>query len=211
MSRRVKIVLGWVVLLVIVLLVWFFVLSPVRNEMTDVKAQLEKTQERMALAQTRLAQAEATREEAKRNQARLLELAKMVPETEEIPSLLLQIQDLANQSGISFDSITPGDVVDSQYLSGRILPLDVEFTGTFFDMSDFVYRVEQLVGGPGRLLAVKSLTMSLAGGAEQAAPGASPALKVKMTLYAFLSGGGARSTTSTTAPTPQQTTETTVP
>jgi len=31
----------------------------------------------------------------------------MVPLTEELPSLLLQIQDLADQSGIEFIQITP--------------------------------------------------------------------------------------------------------
>lgn len=211
MSRTLKIVLGWIGLLVVALLAWVFVLSPIRSDIADTEALIEKTEERLAVAQTRLTQAEVMKEEGQRNQARLVELAKMVPETEEIPSLLLQIQDLADQSGIHFDSIAPGQVVDSEYLSARILPLEVEFTGKFFDVSDFVYRAEQMAGGPGRLLAIKSLTMDLASGAEEPVPGVSPDLKVKMTIYAFLYGGEARSTASTSARETRQTVEETTP
>lgn len=211
MNAKTKIALGWIGLLVVAVLAWVFVLNPIRIDIADVNTQIEETQARLASAQARLAQAQVTKEEGKRNQARLLELTKMVPETEEVPSLLLQIQDLADQSGIRFDSISPGEVVDSEYLAARILPLEVQFVGKFFDISDFVYRLEQMAGGPGRLLAIKSLTMKVTGEATEVAPGASPDLEVDMTIYAFLSGSTAKSATSTSTQTTTESVETTAP
>jgi hypothetical protein len=64
--------------------------------------------------------------------------------------------------------------------------LDVEFVGTFFDLSDFIYRAEQMVAGPGRLLAIKSLSLELSRSADATIPSAStsPLLAVSITIYA---------------------------
>lgn len=194
MSRRVLMLLIGLAVVVIAVLVWFFVLDPIRDDIVVADAQIQEERTRLAEAQVKLAQAEATREEGRRNQARLLELAKMMPTSEEVPSLLLQIQDLADQSGIEFIAITPGDTQDSESADYRVLPLDLEFSGTFFDVSDFIWRAEQMVAGPGRLLAIKELQLDLGGAQAGASAGASPELSVSMTMYAFLAGSESAAT-----------------
>ncbi len=205
MNRMLRLIIVGVVLLLIVVLAWFFLLNPLRSDIADVEASIETERSDLAAAQAQLAQAEATREEGARNRARLLELAKMVPGAPQIPSLLLQIQDLADQSGIDFIAVTPGDPLQSGDFD--IVPLELEFTGTYFDLSDFVYRAEQMVAGPGRLLAVKNLDLQLV--QETAESGAasvavSPDLNVNMTMYAFeMAGAGTGTeTTPTTPPAP---------
>ncbi|OFW57125.1 MAG: hypothetical protein A2133_08780 [Actinobacteria bacterium RBG_16_64_13] len=192
MSRKVRMGLMAAALVVFIALCWFFLLSPIRGKIADTDSAIEAERNSLSKAQVALAQAESTREEGKRNQARLLELGKMVPPTEELPSLLLQIQDLADQSGIDFIAVTPGDPTsEDETATYLIIPLDLDFSGTFFDVSDFIYRAEQMVAGPGRLLAMKSLELSLAGetGAS-ASPGVSPQLEVSIRLYAFVVSGG---------------------
>jgi Tfp pilus assembly protein PilO len=119
----------------------------------------------------------------------------------------LQIQDLADQAGVKFVAINPGDPVEEDGF--EIIPLQLQFEGTFFDLSDFVYRAEQLVGAPGRLIAVKSVQMQLGGGTETEGSSApakkSPKLTVSMTLQAFCmsqtpAGPQPTKTTTTTAP-----------
>lgn len=191
MSRRLRFVVAAVGLIVIVVLAWMLLLSPLRADIASVSDRIATEQTRLATAQAKLAQAEMTRAEGKINQARLLELAKMVPFSSEVPSLLLQIQDLADQAGIDFMSITPG--ARTQLDGYQVLPLSLEFTGTFFDLSDFVWRAEQLVAGPGRLLALKQLDLDLGGGSSSGSEfldTTSPVLRVNMTIYAFASGGG---------------------
>ena len=73
-----------------------------REDIATVSANIEAEKTKLATALAELAAAETTQAEGMENQARLLELAKMVPYSEEIPSLMLQIQDLADQSGIEF-------------------------------------------------------------------------------------------------------------
>lgn len=196
-TRTILIILGVVV---IALLAWFFLLNPVRDDIDAVEMQIEEEQTMLSQAQVKLAQAESLREEGRKNQARLLELAKMMPTSDEIPSLLLQIQDLANQSGIDFIAISPGESQDSATADYRILPLDLEFSGTFFDVSDFIYRAEQMVAGPGRLLAIKNLDLSLNSSPNEEATSTTPELTASVTMYAFLAGG------QSAAPTPTQAT-----
>lgn len=189
MSRKIRMILVAVAVVVIAVLVWFFLLSPIRGDIQETETAIEDERMRLSQAQIQLAQAEATREEGMANQARLLELAKMMPESEEVPSLLLQLQDLADQSGIAFIAISPEDPRVNAAGDGRILPLQLEFQGTFFNVSDFIYRAEQMVAGPGRLLAVKSVDLSAGAGAEVQG-GVSPELGVTVYVYAFLAGSG---------------------
>ena len=186
MSRKVRMALSGVALLVVVAMAWFFLISPLRAEIKQTDAAIAAESTKIAAAQAKLAQAEVTRAEGKKNQAQLMELAKMVPDSSQVPSLLVQIQDLADQSGIKFISVSPGDPKESDGF--QIIPLTLQFAGSYFDLSDFAYRAEQLVAGPGRLLTVKSIQLQL-GGATEAAEGEpvkdSPDLNVSMTLYAF--------------------------
>ena len=189
MSRKIRLTLAAVALVVLVGLAWFLLISPLRADIATTDSAVAAEQTRLAAAQAKLAQAEVTRAEGKKNQARLIELAKMVPASSQVPSLLVQIQDLADQSGIKFLSVTPGDPKESEGF--QIIPLTLEFTGTYFDLSDFAYRAEQLVAGPGRLLTVKSIQLQLGGtdtgtsGATTAKAKGSPDLKISMTVYAF--------------------------
>jgi Tfp pilus assembly protein PilO len=210
MNKRIKLLLMGAGLVVFAAVVWFLVLSPIRGDIASLNTQIQDEQTQLMSAQTKLDQAEATRGEGRRNQARLLELAKLMPAEEEIPSLLLQIQDLADSAGIEFIAISPGDTEDSEFADARILPLSLEFQGTYFCVTDFIYRAEKMASGPGRLLMIKEL--SLEPRDTGSAAGVSPELGVTMTMYAFLQGGGttaakppassgSKTTTTTTAAT----------
>lgn len=187
-SRKARFILGGIGLVAFAVVIWFFVLDPIRDDIKETEKAIDEQQTQLALARTALQQAETTRAEGKRNQARLLELAKMVPPAEELPSLLLQIQDLADQAGIDFISISPGSPSQSEGSDYMVLPLDLQFTGTFFDLSDFAYRAEQMVAGPGRLLAIKSLSLSNSSGREGSAKegSVSPELGVSLAMLAFV-------------------------
>ena len=142
MSRLIRLILLGLVLVVIVVACWFLLLSPLRAEIADTDESISAEQEKLSVAQTRLAQAEQTKAEGKQNQVRLLELAKMVPDSEEMPSLLIQINDLASKAGVQFMSISTGSGKESAEYGFSSVPLSLELKGTFFDLHDFIYRAE---------------------------------------------------------------------
>jgi type IV pilus assembly protein PilO len=203
MTRKMRMLLAGLALVAIIAVAWMFLISPLRSDIADTNASITEQQQKLSQAQAKLAAAQTTRAEGQKNQARLMELAKMVPQSTQVPSLLVEIQDLADQSGINFLSVSPGE--PSEATGFKIIPLSLSFTGTYFDLSDFAYRVEQLVAAPGRLLTVKSIDLKFATSTDSGATATksdSPMLDVTMTLYAFCmdqSPGGA-----STASAPQQ-------
>jgi type IV pilus assembly protein PilO len=204
MSRRIRLWLGAIAILVVALLVFFLVINPIRGDISQLETDIEAEEARISTAMGEIAKAEDTKNEGRRNQARILELSKLIPVEQEIPSLILEIQDLADKAGIDWIQITPGNISDAGVGSYWTLPLSLQFTGTYFDVSDFIYRAEQMAAGPGRLMAVKSLGLT-----PQSVVGNETGLGVAMVLYAFLLPGGLEQVVPLAAATPV--TETTVP
>lgn len=186
MSRRNIYILSGVGLIALIALFWFFLLSPLREGIAETEAQIEVERQSLMAAQAKLAQLEQYRKAALRNEARLLELAKMVPSSDEVPSLILQVQDLASEAGIDFLQISPGEAQAVGDYS--VIALSLQMEGTFFDINDFIYRAEQLAAGPGRLLSVAQVDLAPA---SEAKKGKSPDLAAGITMKAFRRPPGA--------------------
>jgi Tfp pilus assembly protein PilO len=180
MKRRTVYILSGIALIAVVVAAWFLLISPLRAKIAETTAQVEAQQKNLATARAKLARMEETKQQAEKNQGRLIELSKMVPAQDELPSLLLQIQDLATESGIEVMSIAPSAGAGGAGFA--IMSLGLQFSGTYFDVNDFIYRLEQLVAGPGRLLAVQNVNLALSGTPKAAV---SPALTVTLTVQAF--------------------------
>ena len=86
-----------------------------------------------------------------------------MPGKPDMPGVLLELNRIARDSGIRFDSITPGDSADAGGYMRQ--PIDVIFDGSFYELSDFLYRVRTLVSvhngrlrATGRLFTVRTLS-----------------------------------------------------
>lgn len=180
MSRRNLYTLGGLLLVMIAAAYYMFLLKPIRAEIATTKTAISAEEAKLIEAQQELASLQDLQKKAASNQAHLIALAKMMPASKEVPSLLIQIQDLASESGIDFMTITPGEA--NATLAYAAMPLNLQFSGTFFDINDFLYRVEQMVASPGRLLAVSEVSLALG---EEAPAQTSPTLDVQMTIDAF--------------------------
>jgi type IV pilus assembly protein PilO len=90
-------------------------------------------------------------------------LAKAMPSETDMPDLVLELSQLARDSGIRFDSISPQPAVPIG--SYTVLPISVTFNGTFYDLADLLYRLRSLVSvhagqldATGRLFSVDTLS-----------------------------------------------------
>lgn len=186
MSRRIRLALIGIVILGVALAVFFLLINPMRGDIDDLHRKIDEESIKIVAAQQELAQAEQTRREGRLNQGRLLELAKMIPSESEIPSLILQIQDLADKAGIDWMQVSPANPSFTEGMGYGTLQLSLLFEGSFYDISDFIYRAEQMVAGPGRLLAVKDVSLSpgeISGGGKVPY---TVVLKVNMSMSAFV-------------------------
>jgi hypothetical protein len=105
-----------------------------------------------------------------------------------MPDLLLELSQLARDTGIRFDSISPQP--PAPIGSYTVLPISVTFNGNFYNLADFLYRLRSLVtvhGGrldaTGRLFAVDTLTFN-----ESALN--FPQIQATLVVDAFVYGSG---------------------
>jgi Tfp pilus assembly protein PilO len=145
-------------LLIIVLVGWFAVISPKRAEASKLGKEIEETHAKIIAAQ-----ASAHPHAPTIRVADLFELSRAMPDRVDIPSVLLQLSAIATETGVTFQSITPHDPLPLG--SYEQIGISLVFEGHFYDLSDFLYRLRNLVNvhqgaleATGRLFTVDSVS-----------------------------------------------------
>jgi type IV pilus assembly protein PilO len=190
--------------LVVGLAGWFLLIHPQGAKLKTLKGEAAAAQQKIDAYNQQVA---AVRAAPKIEVADVYRLAKAMPDRTDMPDLMLELSQLARDTGIRFDSITPqpATVVGSY----QVLPVSVTFNGNFYNLADFLYRVRSLVsvrGGrldaTGRLFSVDTLTFSE--GALKF-----PQIQATLVIDAFVYGTGTPVPTVPATPAPTDTTATT--
>jgi Tfp pilus assembly protein PilO len=169
--------------LVFGLLGWFVLVHPQGGKIKDLKAQQTELQQQIDDQRAKTA---AARGAPKIHIADVYRLAKAMPDKPDMPDLLLELSQLARDSGIQFDSIAPQAVQPG--VGYTVVPIDVTFNGNFFNLADFLYRLRTLVDvhntrldATGRLFSVD--TLSFAEGSDRF-----PSIQAQLLIDAFVYG-----------------------
>jgi type IV pilus assembly protein PilO len=159
-NAMIAVVVGAV--LVLGLAGWFLLVHPQGGKVTKLKAQAADVQERIDAYNQQVA---AARSRPKIEVADVYRLAKAMPDKTDMPDLLLELSQLARDTGIRFDSISPQPMTAVGVYA--VLPISVTFNGNFYNLADFLYRLRSLVtvhagrlDATGRLFAVDTLTFN---------------------------------------------------
>lgn len=177
------------VVAVVLIVAWYFLLlSPTRTKLSDLDGQVQAQQAALATAKQEVARLESYKKTAPQSRAEIVRLGKMLPESEGIPSLIIELTRTADASGVDLNSIARGATQPGTPFGLQSVTLQV--AGRFFDVEDFLYRLESYVAFrnasfrvTGRLLEVKTLTIA---GAATTTSGAAPPLTVTVELNAYL-------------------------
>ena len=173
-------------LLVLGALGYFALVRPQKGTASSLSKQI-------AAEQTQVDQARALLVKAKDAQkvrvADLFRLTKAMPDQPDEAGILLELNNVARQAGISFDSISPQG---STPLSGyQVVPINVVFNGNFFQLNDFLFRLRNLVdvrrgalAADGRLFTVDNINFD-------EAEAKFPQIQATLTIDAYIYGTGA--------------------
>lgn len=167
--------------------VWLVLISPQRSHAKTLGTEIESV--RAQIVERHSALAAANRPVEQIRTADLFRLRKAMPDEMDMPGILLELSRIAQDTGIDFQSITPGAAT---VLTGyQVVPVDLVFQGNFYDLADFVYRLRNLVvvkggqlGATGRLFSVDSF--QLAEGEDKF-----PQVQATLTVDAYVYGSGA--------------------
>jgi type IV pilus assembly PilO-like protein len=171
--------------LVVALAAWFLLISPQRSRAADLDKEIVNVEAQVT--QARSAQMDAASFKPIRA-ADLFRLTKAMPSDTDMSGVLLELSRVAGETGIVFESITPGAATPVGAF--RSQPIAVSFTGDFYSLSDFLYRLRNLVSvqkgrliANGRLFAVDKLQFV-------EGDDGFPRIKAALTVTAFLYGTG---------------------
>ena len=161
---------------------YFLLVSPKKGEAQRLDEEIAATNVELLAAR---AAVDAQGDRQPIAVADLFRLATAMPSSPDMPGILLELSRVADETGIRFKSITPQPaLVVGAYQS---VPIDVTFDGSFYALSDFLFRVRTLVSvrrgelhAAGRLFSVETVDFS-----EGAAgfPQLAAALKLQAYVY----------------------------
>jgi Tfp pilus assembly protein PilO len=147
-GKKIALTVGGLLLFAIV--GYFALIAPKRSSAASLKKQTAAVQEQIdANRSTGFMQAlPAVRS------ANIFGLAKAMPKQVEMPNVMLQLNQLASASGITFDQVTPTEASSAATTAPTVAettdpfaaqPIQVTFTGSFYNMISFLQRLRNLV------------------------------------------------------------------
>ncbi len=108
MTTRDRMVLIAVVVLVLLAGGWVLVVSPERNKAGAEQAQVQSARQQLETAKSQANSARAAEQRYNAAYSSVVSLGKAVPPSEEVPSLIYQLELASDQRDIEFTSITSG-------------------------------------------------------------------------------------------------------
>jgi Tfp pilus assembly protein PilO len=197
------------VLLVVAAVGYFFLVKPKQDEAGRTSDEIAELETQIAVAQA-AAQAPAKGQDETIRVADVFRVTKAMPDEDDMPGILLELDGVASASGVRFISISPqAPIVQSTYTA---LPVNLSFEGNYYDLTDFLFRLRNLVSvrdgkleADGRLYTLDTLSM-------QEGPSGFPDIAASLTVTAYVySTTPAAAPVAPAAPASTDTTATTTP
>lgn len=170
------------VLLILVVVGYFLLIKPKQDAAGRFGSEIASLQTQIDVAMAAQRQPQGGDESAIKV-ADVFRVTKAMPDSDDMPGIILELNSVAGASGIEFVSITPQSAaVRTGYTA---LPINLTFEGNYYDLTDFLFRIRNLVTvrdgkleANGRLFTLDSLSM-------EEGPGGFPEIAANLTLTAY--------------------------
>lgn len=233
-------IVGMLVIVGLAVAFWVLLIGPKRSEANELSSEVTNLRATLAQQRSALSEAQAARREFANNYQQLVVLGKAVPAGDDTPSLLVQINHIADQSHVKFNSITlaaaegseateaptssststetvpPTEAEASLLPLGAsigpaglgIMPYDLSFSGSFFNVADFIKGVDQLVETENSKIAVDGRLITLNGFSLSAGAKGFPSLNANFSVTTYVVPPNQGLTAAASATEPGEATET---
>ncbi len=197
--------------LLLLVLGWVLLVSPQRTNAASIAKATQAAEAQIVEAQRAIHEAppKAPKQPLIRT-AGLYQLAKAMPESTDMPDVLLELDQVARASGVVVGTVTPQPAAPAIGLPYSTVQIQLIVGGNFYALTDLLYRLNSLVSvrdgeldSSGRLFSVNSISVSKSG--------AGNLLNATVTVTAYVYGtadASAAAGTPATTPAPTDTTST---
>jgi type IV pilus assembly protein PilO len=194
MQKMIAAAAGFVILAV--LAVVLFVL-PMYTQLGDLATQKVAAQQQLQQAQLVLARLQDAKSRSAGTEAQILQIGTEMPDSPQLPTLIMELQDIANADDISVTSFTPAEPVPAAGGKFTEIAMTTQITAKWDDLLDYLTKLNEST----RLLRVTNVTVGPAASSTTTQTSTSdPDLTVSLTTKAYVMGtNGVISAASTTA------------
>ena len=216
MTRRDRLVIVVVAVVAAIAASWILVVSPKRDQAAKLQSKVASAQQKLDTARTELAQNGAASRQYASNYAALARLGEAVPASDDIPSLIIQLQEAADGARVDFQSLQNGSPASGNGGAPAPAPasgagasgatgeqLSFSFSGSYFQLSNFFNKVQHFVTPNGNGVQVRGRLISLNSVNLTPASGGFPQItaQITATIYteAAASGSAGAATASSSA------------
>ncbi len=152
MTTRDRMVLIAVVVLVLLAGGWVLVVSPERKQAGAEQAQVQSARQQLETAKSQANSARAAEQRYNAAYSSVVSLGKAVPPSEEVPSLIYQLELASDQRDIEFTSITSGGSSGSSSSASASAAVDASATPSAFMPMPFTFVFKGSFEGLAHLL-----------------------------------------------------------
>jgi Tfp pilus assembly protein PilO len=193
-------------IVIVAAVAYMMVIRPKSSEATRLEEQIAELETKVSNARL------ASRPENQGTTikvADVFELSKAMPDSSDMPGIILDLNSVATDTGVSFVSITPHPAAPKTGYAA--IGIDLAFEGNYFDLTDFLFRLRNLVtvrdgklSSSGRLFTLDTLSM-------KEGKGGFPFIHADLTVSAYSFGTPEPAATSSLVPPPPTSTEAAAP
>jgi len=143
LSNRDKILLVVVLAAAVVAGGWYFLIRPAQEDVSAKQEQLEAVESEVGQRNDEVARLSASPESHTAKTVERLWLAKAVPVSDQTPGAVVELQRLADRSGVELAAIRTTTRTAYGPLEGTSYEVDI--IGRFYNVDDFLYRIHAQV------------------------------------------------------------------
>lgn len=182
MQKMIAVAVGLLVLaaLAVVLLV-----MPMFDTLTTLEAQKAGALKQYDDAKNNIARLESTKARSSTTEAEALKIGTQMPDSPQLPTLIMELQDIANAAGVKVTSFSPAQPSPAGGGKFTEISLNTQLTTKWTDLLDYLHRLDKAT----RILRVTNVTISpVASTTTTATAGEEIELGVSLTTKAYVIG-----------------------
>ena len=144
MQKMLLVAAGMVVVAIVIVVL---AILPMFTRLGELDAQQVAAEQRMAAAQAQLEQLRQAKDRAAETQAELIRISNEMPESPELPSLIIELQDVSDAADLDFSQLSPGALTPDATGKFGEIPIDVQVVGRWEDLLDYLDRLRGMTRG----------------------------------------------------------------
>ena len=153
LSAQAQLYIAIALIAVVSLAVVFLGILPLFQKAATVQAEIGTEQSNLSAAEALLARRESAKMQSAANEVELMRIANQIPDSPQLPSVIIELQDVANLAGVDFQSLAPGEpgpailedgTTSSEY---SVVPMVLLIRGDWAELIDYLRRIDALERG----------------------------------------------------------------